>query len=107
MERRRYRRKTIRLNAESITGDTNFSVFIENVSESGISMLTAPSDIPKEIAPDQKVNVKLKLSSGIILDLICVVKWSHRTAPRSLEFSVGLEVVEPPEEYIKFVRTLP
>ena len=106
MERRRYKRKTIRLNAESITGDKNLSVFIENVSESGISMITAPSNIPKNFTPNQTINLKLKLSSGKILDLRCLVVWSHRTAPRSLEFSVGLEIIEPPDEYLKFVRTL-
>lgn len=107
MERRRYKRKTIRLNAESITGDNNFSVFIENVSESGISMITAPSNIPKDFTPNQTINLKLKLSAGEILNLMCKVAWSHRTAPRSLEFSVGLEIIKPSEEYIKFVRTLP
>jgi hypothetical protein len=107
MEKRRYKRKTISLNAESISGDTNFSVFIDNVSESGISMITAPSNIPKDFTPNQTVNLKLKLSSGEILGLRCKVIWSHRTAPRSLEFSVGLEIIEPPDEYINFIRTLP
>jgi hypothetical protein len=106
MERRRHKRKTIRLNAESITGDNNFSVFIENLSENGISMITAPSKIPKDFTPNQTVKLKLKLSSGEILDLMCKVSWSHRTAPRSLEFSVGLEIIKPPEEYIEFVRSL-
>jgi ACT domain-containing protein len=106
MERRHHKRITIRLNAESITGDTNFSVFIENVSESGISMITAPSSIPKDFTQDQTIKLQLKLSSKEILGLRCKVKWSHRTAPRSSEYSVGLEIIEPPEAYINFVRTL-
>lgn len=106
MERRHNKRKTIRLNAESITGDTNFSVFIENVSESGISMITAPSNIPKDFTQNQTINLKLKLSAEEILGLRCKVIWSHRAAPRSLDFSVGLEIIEPPDEYINFVRSL-
>ena len=69
MERRPNKRKTIRLNAESITGDTNFSVFIENVSERGISLITAPSHIPKDFTRNQTINLKLKLSAEEILGL--------------------------------------
>lgn len=106
-ERRRHRRKTIRLNAESIAGDTDFSVFIENLSESGISMITAPSDIPKDLSPGQRVTIKFILSTGILLKLQCMVVWSHRTAPRSPAYSIGMEIVNPPEAYITFIRTLP
>jgi hypothetical protein len=43
MERRRAKRKKVNLKAERISCIENCSVFIEDISESGISMITAPS----------------------------------------------------------------
>ena len=106
MERRRYKRKTLRLNAESITGDTGFAVFIENLSESGIYMITSPSKTLKEFSPETKVNLKFKLPSKEVLSLRCKVIWSHKASPDSPAYSVGLEIIKPPEKYIKFVRAL-
>jgi hypothetical protein len=60
MEKRRKKRKTIHLNAESISGDSNFAVFIENLSEDGIYMITAPSNGQLEFTPNQAVTIKLK-----------------------------------------------
>ena len=106
MEKRRYERKTLHLDAESITGDANLAVFIENLSEDGICMITAPSKSLITFTPKKKINLKLKLSSGDILDLTCKVSWSHRTSPRSSTYSVGMEIIDPPEEYIEFVKTV-
>jgi hypothetical protein len=106
MERRRSRRKTFHLNAESISGDTHFAVFIENLSEEGINIITAPSHAEINFIPQKTINLKLKLSTGQILDLTCRVMWSHIIPPGDTTCSVGMEVIEPPEQYREFVKTL-
>jgi hypothetical protein len=106
MEKRRKKRKTIHLNAESISGDSNFAVFIENLSEDGIYMITAPSNGQLEFTPNQAVTIKLKLSSGDTIDLSCKVIWAYKLPPSGITHSVGMEVIEPPKQYKEFVKTL-
>ena len=106
MEKRRSKRITVSLKAERISGDSNHSVFIENLSEHGICMTAAPAKTAKDFTPETIVRLKLQLSSDEILNLNCKVIWSHNTLPHGLTKSVGLEIIDPPPKYTEFVKTL-
>ena len=105
MERRSSKRITVDLNAERISCTKNCSVFIENLSESGIYMITAPAK-NNEYVPGTEIDLKLKLSKGETIHLNCNVKWVYENSPEDLTNSVGLEIDDPPQEYIEFLKTL-
>jgi hypothetical protein len=107
MERRRSKRITVSLKAERISGNMKKAVMIENISERGISMITAPAKTAARFKPGIDVRLKLRLSTGEILDLDCKVRWSYPRLPtEGLTSNVGLEVIDPPQKYKKFVKAL-
>ena len=107
MERRQSKRITVSLNAERISGNSKKAVMIENISESGISMMTAPAKTAARFKPGIDVRLKLRLTTGDILNLNCKVRWSYpKEADDDFASNVGLEVIDPPPEYRKFVKTL-
>lgn len=105
MERRQSRRVTVNLKAERITCTKNCSVFIENLSEKGIYMITAPAK-NNEYVPGSEIDLELELKNGTVISLNCLVKWAVSNAPDDLTNSVGLEIVDPPREYREFISTL-
>ncbi|TNF54847.1 PilZ domain-containing protein [bacterium] len=107
MERRRSERIQVRLKAERISADNGHSVFIENMSESGICMITAPSTHSVSFHPGSEVVLKLEFSTGETLDINCRVVWSYqKTPPDGLTNSVGMEIIEPPLKYKELIKTL-
>ncbi len=107
MERRRSKRITVSMKAERISGNLKKAVMIENISESGISMITAPAKTAARFKPGIDVRLKLRLSTGEIINLNCKVRWSYPKVPTDgLTSNVGLEIIDPPKEYRKFVEAL-
>ena len=103
MERRRASRVTVNLKAERISCTRDCSVFIENLSESGIYMTTAPAK-NNEFVPGTELDLELELNSGKIINLNCNVKWAIDNSPSDPTSSVGLEIIDPPSEYREFVK---
>ena len=105
MERRHAARKTVRLKAERLSCTGKCSVFIENLSETGIRMITSPHK-ENDFAPGKDLGLELELSSGDTINLDCNVKWSYDDPSKDQSSCVGLEIIEPPQEYKKFVRAI-
>jgi hypothetical protein len=105
MERRRSKRLTVNLKAERISCTKNCSVFIENLSEDGIYMITAPAK-NKNYEPGSEIDLRLKLSSGETIKLNCYVKWVYENSPEDLTNSVGLEIKDPPLKYKECLKIL-
>jgi hypothetical protein len=107
MEKRRSERIRITLRAERISGDTKHGVFIENMSETGIQMTTSFSKAHLKYTAGKDVDLMLSLISGETIHLCCKVKWLYmKTPPDALTDSIGLEIIDPPLQYINFVRSL-
>jgi c-di-GMP-binding flagellar brake protein YcgR len=104
MERRRARRVTINLKAERISCVNNCSVFIENISETGINMISAPGK-KNDYIPGTEMDLELEMSNGKTINLKCNVKWAEHS-PEEKSKSVGLEIINPPLEYKEFLETL-
>lgn len=107
MERRRFKRKKIHLRAERLSGDESRAVFIEDISEYGIQIMTAPAKSIIEFSPGTPVDLKFELSSGKTINLLCTVRWSlHNAPPNDATTSIGMEVMNPPLRYREFVKNL-
>ncbi len=106
MERRICERIIVSLNVELISGGTSYAGVVENISEYGLYMITNPSKTQTDFASGTKLEVTFQLSSGETLKLPCIVKWSYKTPPHGLTNSMGLEILERPIEYTKFLNAL-
>ncbi len=106
-ERRRSGRVKVNLKARRISGGAKHGVLIENISERGIHMLTDPEHRVAGFSPGEKVDINFQLPSGESLSLHCKVRWAHTGIPPDVKTSsVGIEVLNPPAKYIKFVKSL-
>lgn len=107
MERRRFKRIKVNLKAERISGDEKYAVFIENISEHGIHLITTFSHAHKKYTHGKELELKLQLPTGETINLRCKAQWAYsRIPPEKVTDSIGLEIIDPPIEYIKFVRAL-
>jgi len=107
MERRRSNRIAVNLKAQRISGDGNHTVFIEDISESGIHIITAPSGAYKKYTPGMDIDVRFQISAIENITLHCKTRWAYHKMPPEKELdSIGLEIMHPPAEYIKFIRAL-
>jgi uncharacterized cupredoxin-like copper-binding protein len=105
-ERRKSKRLSVEIKAERLSCDKNCSVFIENLSESGINIITAPAKTTTLFEPGAEVELKLQTKNNGIIKLQCNVKWVYDNSPEDFTNNVGLEINNPPEDYLDFVRTL-
>jgi hypothetical protein len=107
MERRKAKRVSFSLKAERISGDEKNSVFIEDISEHGIHIITSPSAAIRKYTTGGEIDLKLELSSGMKILLHCITRWAYHKLPPDGEVdSIGLEIVDPPVEYIKLIRAV-
>jgi Tfp pilus assembly protein PilZ len=105
MEKRRSKRVTVNLKAERISCTDNCSVFIENLSESGISMLTT-NNKKSEYVPGSEIDLELELKNGDTINLNCNVKWVYNNLAQEKTKNVGLEIIDPPQTYMDFIKSL-
>ena len=106
-DRRRAKRIVIKLKAEIVTESQGSNIgYLENLSEEGIYMISVPANPMIDFQPGTTFDLKFQLSSGQKLNLHCKVKWSFKTPPHGLTNSMGLEIIDPPEEYKELLKTL-
>jgi len=107
MEKRRSKRFRVHLKAERISGNEKYGVFIENISEYGIHIITTSTEKHKSYTPGTNIDLKFQLFTGETLNLQCKVKWAHsKVPPDGLTDSIGLEIIDPPEKYLELVKKL-
>jgi len=107
MEKRRFQRATVYLKAERISGNEKYGVFIENISEKGIHMLATHAAVHAHYSAGKNIKVSFHIAQRKPLILRCRIRWScPKVPPNGLTDSIGLEILDPPPQYIEFVRTL-
>ncbi len=106
MEKRRSSRKVVSLDARIVSSGISHSGVTVNLSGEGIYMVTASSrDV---IDFSQKTTVKLQavLPTQEKLDLKCSIKWFQKnTSPNGTTFKMGMEIIDPPPVYRKFIKS--
>jgi hypothetical protein len=97
----------VSLMAEYISGGPNRPVFIGNVSEEGIYMVTLSKGKESRFFPGKNVELKLRLALGESLPLRCEVRWvSAERPPYDVTYGVGLEIIDPSSQYVSFIKSL-
>ncbi|RJR18052.1 MAG: PilZ domain-containing protein [Nitrospiraceae bacterium] len=106
-EKRRADRIVENLDAEIISGGKTYKGIIMNFSEAGLYMVTATADSVVDITPSSSIELRCVLLSGNKISLKCEVKWFQtKTSSHGVSFSMGMEILDPPQEYRKFIETI-
>jgi hypothetical protein len=107
MEKRGLERINETLDAEVVTNSTKYPGIIMNLSEQGVHMVTATTKDIVDIALEKMLKLKCSLPSGDDVDLECEVKWFNtKNSPYGVSFSIGMQIVQPPSQYLEYIRTL-
>jgi hypothetical protein len=106
MEARQHKRIIVNLPAELIYRDKRHASTIENLSENGVYVVTAPQGGRSDFAPDTILELKFQSPAGEKYVLSCRVKWTYQTPPHGFTDSVGMEIISPPLPYKELLRTL-
>jgi hypothetical protein len=106
MDARRSERKIVKLRAELIYKGKSFASYIENLSDSGLYVVTAPSDTSTEFQPASDAELHFSFPEGRKMTLRCRIKWSFRIPPHGITNSIGMEIMDPPPFYREAIKTI-
>lgn len=107
MEKRREKRKIVNIPAEVLCGDKYCAGTIENISESGIYLVTAPQKALSDLPVDTPVEIRFTFPSGEKQILHCRLRWSYLTPPHGFTQSIGVEILDPSPVYKALLQSLP
>ena len=91
---------------ELLADGISYAGIVENISEKGLYMIVNPSKTVIDFSSKTKLELKFKLPSGESLNLPCQVKWSYKTPPHALTYSMGMEILKQSPEYIEYFSAL-
>ncbi|MEK7307494.1 MAG: PilZ domain-containing protein [Nitrospirota bacterium] len=116
MDKRSSNRKKVNLHAEVILESEYHLGFIENISEEGMFMRTAPTAAAPSFSPGAVINLKVQLPSGEDLNMRCRVVWSYKTPHEGLASRIitpvpeytamGMQIIDAPAKYQEFIATI-
>jgi hypothetical protein len=106
MEARQYHRIIVSLPAEVVFNDKSYASTIENLSENGVYVVTAPQGGRSGFTPGTLLELKFRLPSGEKYSLNCRIIWSYQTPPHGFTDSVGMEIINPSVSYKELLKTL-
>lgn len=100
---RGYKRIPVALDAELVSSNVKYPAFIENISEDGIYAKIAYTETSKNLSLETSIHLIFRVHSGEMLNLMCRKKWTERNTSNSLVERIGVEIIDPPEEYREFI----
>jgi hypothetical protein len=103
-----FKRIDTKMSAEVTIDGKYYKGSIENVSEEGLFEIVFSEVEITGFTPKKTLTVKFHIPYGEDLDLKCQIVWLrlNRDNPARLKYCMGMEIISPPESYIKFVKTL-
>jgi hypothetical protein len=97
-------RTFVNVEAELISNSVGYKGYIMNLSDDGLYVITTPTKSSIDFIPGNALQVKFQDHSGKTLNLHCEVEWLHihKTPPSGLTNSMGIEILDTPQEYRDF-----
>jgi hypothetical protein len=106
MKTRAYKRIPVKLEGKFISDDTSYIAYMRNVSEYGANVIITPMKSEKDFITETIHELKIRLVSGETINLSCSGKWSTTISPQGFTKEIGLEIINPPIQYNKFLTNL-
>ena len=107
MDGRISKRISVILDGEIISHSRHCSAIVNNISENGIFVKIPLKEREKKQSLDLNFfSLKLQLPTGDLVSLNCIKKWSYQHSSGSLIEHIGIEVINPPQQYKKYLKSL-
>jgi hypothetical protein len=99
-------RVPVNIEAEIISYSVSYPAIIRNISEYGIHAKIANNEALIFSKSETVVDLKFRLPSGDTISLFCRKKWAFKNSSNSYIENVGIEIIDPPDEYKNFFRVI-
>ncbi len=108
MNKRRHQRTPISLEAVLSADGMSHKVFLSNLSDCGVGVYfeTSTHETGPRYSTGTGVMLDFQAASGKTIQLTCVVKWRHVYKYHEWLISLGIEIVDPPQCYKEYFKTL-
>jgi hypothetical protein len=106
MEKRAFQRTPVRIEADLISDYLNFAAFIGNISARGLHIITIHTEDRMDFIQATPLDLKFQIPSGEMLSLHCKKRWSSTITSNSLLWRTGMEIIDPPTQYKKFLTMI-
>lgn len=106
MDKRTCKRIPIGIEADIISDYRNHAAFIGNLSPRGLHLITVYMEDDKDFIRETDIDLHFQTHTGEKLNLHCKKRWSYAITPNSLINRVGMEIIDPPAQYKKFITNL-
>jgi hypothetical protein len=106
MEKRAFKRTSVKCEGNFIFDNISCVAYIRNVSALGVNAIITPMHCSPDFVKETKQELKLNTPSGATITLNCTRKWSSAIAPQGLTKEIGLEIIDPPIQYNELLNTL-
>jgi hypothetical protein len=108
IDKRQHKRIDYKLKADVSFNSKHAQGMIENFSETGIFKVVFSEKGVINFYPGEIIGVNFTIPSGQELQLECELKWVRiqTGSPLFLKYNMGVKIINPPPEYIEFIKTL-
>jgi len=101
------KRIPVLLDGEFVSHSGHCTAIINNISENGIYVKTPLNERGKNSQLESNnLFLILPLPTGDFVRLNCTKKWSYQISPGSMIEHIGIEIINPPEQYKKYYKSL-
>jgi len=95
VERRYSERIKAGYRAEILYRNNTYTGVLENISASGVNVLTDELDPGVDFLPDDNIELKFQSPSGLAIVLKCSIMWTTKIPPQNVRHRIGMEIDKP------------
>lgn len=96
MDRRYSERIKAGYKTEIIYGDHTYTGIVENISASGVNVLTDELVPGIDFLPDETIELKFRSHTGVTISLKCILMWTTKIPPQNTRHRIGMEIIDLP-----------
>lgn len=96
MERRYSERIKAGFKTAIFYGNNTYTGIVENISASGINVLTDELAPGIDFLPDEAIELKFQSHTGVTVNLKCIIMWTTKIPPHNVRHRIGMEITELP-----------
>jgi len=100
MDRRYSERIKAGYKTEVIYGDNIYTGIVENISASGVNVLTDELAPGIDFIPDEAIELKFQSHTGATVILKCTIMWTTKIPPQNLRHRIGMEIDKPSRDKV-------
>jgi hypothetical protein len=103
VERRYSERIKTGYKTEILYGNDTYTGVVENISASGVNVLTDELAPGFRFRPDDPIELKFQSRTEETVLLKCTIMWTTTIPPQNVRHRIGMEIVDQPWEKFKIL----